>query len=110
MKLPFQCRSCGGSGLTRVQPGACPVCQGAGGLRSVRGHMVFSRSCTSCGGTGQQRPRACDACAGSGQESRTEMVAVRIPAGIADGDRVRVYNQRGELCCPAEVTLEVLAA
>jgi len=87
------CRSCGGSGLTRVQPGACPVCQGAGGLRSVRGHMVFSRSCTSCGGTGQQRPRACDACAGSGQESRTEMVAVRIPAGIADGDRVRVSGK-----------------
>jgi molecular chaperone DnaJ len=87
------CRSCGGSGLTRVKPGVCPVCQGVGGLRSVRGHMVFSRSCTSCGGTGQQRPRGCDACAGSGQESRTEMVVVRIPAGIADGDRVRVSGK-----------------
>jgi len=84
------CRDCGGSGLTRPAPGVCTVCQGVGGLRTVRGHMVFSRSCTSCGGTGQPRPRACDLCAGSGQESRTETVAVRIPAGIGDGHRVRL--------------------
>ncbi len=84
------CRSCNGSGLTRTAPGMCAVCQGSGGLRTVRGHMVFSRSCTSCGGTGQQRPRACDTCAGSGQESRTETAMVRIPAGIGDGDRVRL--------------------
>jgi molecular chaperone DnaJ len=52
--------------------------------------MVFSRSCTSCGGTGQQRPRACDPCGGSGQETRSETIQVRVPAGVADGDRVRV--------------------
>jgi molecular chaperone DnaJ len=87
------CRACAGSGLTRTKPGVCAVCQGQGGLRTVRGHMVFSRSCTSCGGTGQQRPRACEPCSGSGQESRTETAAVRIPAGIADGDRVRVSGK-----------------
>jgi molecular chaperone DnaJ len=54
---------------------------------------VFSRSCTSCGGTGQQRPRACQTCAGSGQEPRTETVAVRIPAGIGEGARVRVAGK-----------------
>jgi len=59
----------------------------------VRGHMVFSRSCTSCGGTGQQRPRACELCAGTGQDVRTESVAVRIPAGIANGDRIRVSGK-----------------
>lgn len=84
------CRSCLGSGLTRVTSGACAVCQGSGGLRTVRGHMVFSQSCTSCGGTGQQRPRACEACAGIGQEPRAETATVRIPAGIADGARVRI--------------------
>ena len=84
------CGSCNGSGLTRTTPGACAVCRGSGVLRMVRGHMVFSRSCTSCGGTGQQRPRACEHCAGTGQEPRTETVPVRIPAGIADGDRVRL--------------------
>ncbi|MGE0446568.1 MAG: DnaJ C-terminal domain-containing protein, partial [Vicinamibacterales bacterium] len=68
----------------------CLVCHGAGTVRSVRGHMVFSRSCPSCGGTGQVRPRACDACAGAGQEARADTVPVRIPPGIADGDRVRI--------------------
>jgi molecular chaperone DnaJ len=52
--------------------------------------MVFSRSCTACGGSGQQRPRACEPCAGIGQETRSETIQVRVPAGIADGERVRV--------------------
>ena len=87
------CGACSGSGLTRTTPGPCAVCQGSGMLRTVRGHMVFSRSCTSCAGTGQQRPRACDVCAGSGQEARSETVLVRIPAGIADGERVRLVGK-----------------
>ena len=84
------CRACAGSGVTRVSPGPCLACQGAGTVRSVRGHMVFSRSCTACGGTGQSRPRPCETCGGLGAETRAETVQVRIPAGVADGDRVRV--------------------
>lgn len=84
------CRGCAGTGRTRVSPGPCPVCQGSGAVRTVRGHMVFSRSCTTCGGTGQQRPRACEPCSGTGQETRSETIQVRVPPGIADGDRVRV--------------------
>ena len=84
------CRSCSGSGVIRVSRGPCHVCQGTGAIRTVRGHMVFTRSCTSCGGTGEQRPRACDRCSGVGQEARSETVMVQIPAGAADGERVRV--------------------
>jgi molecular chaperone DnaJ len=84
------CRACAGSGVTRVSPGPCHLCQGTGAVRSVRGHMVFSRSCTGCAGSGQQRPRACPPCGGAGQESRSETVMVSIPAGIGNGDRVRV--------------------
>ena len=84
------CRACAGSGLTKVSPGPCHVCHGTGAVRTVRGHMVFSRSCSSCGGTGQLRPRSCDVCAGAGQETHTETVQVRIPPGVTDGDRVRV--------------------
>lgn len=87
------CRACAGSGRTRASTGACHVCQGTGAVRSVRGHMVFSRSCAGCGGTGQQRPRPCDVCDGTGQETRSETVQVRIPAGVADGDRVRVAGK-----------------
>lgn len=87
------CRTCAGTGQTRVSPGPCHVCQGSGAVRSVRGHMVFSRSCTACGGTGQQRPRACEPCAGTGQETRSETIQVRVPAGVADGERVRVAGK-----------------
>ena len=84
------CRVCAGAGQTRVSPGPCHLCQGSGAVRSVRGHMVFSRSCGACAGTGQQRPRPCEPCGGTGHETRAETVTIRIPPGVADGDRVRV--------------------
>ena len=84
------CRACGGGGRTRTAPGHCPVCDGTGTARAVRGHMVFSRACSGCGGSGHQRPALCAPCGGSGQETRSEPVQVSIPAGIGDGDRVRV--------------------
>jgi molecular chaperone DnaJ len=84
------CRACAGSGRTRASVGPCMTCHGAGTVRAMRGHMVFAKACLTCGGTGQQRPRVCDACAGSGQETRAEAVTVRIPPGVADGERIRV--------------------
>jgi len=87
------CRACAGTGITRVTTGACLVCQGSGSIRTVRGHMVFSRSCPGCGGSGQQRPRACEPCGGAGQLTRAEAVQVRLPAGVADGERVRVAGK-----------------
>ena len=84
------CRSCKGLGRLNVSETRCAHCHGAGVVKSVRGHMVFSKPCTHCGGTGQQQPAACATCAGTGLETRAETVNVRIPAGIADGARVRV--------------------
>jgi molecular chaperone DnaJ len=87
------CRSCAGTGRTRVSTGSCRQCQGSGAVRSVRGHMVFSRACGVCGGTGQQTPRPCGLCAGSGQETCSERVTARIPPGVADGDRLRIPSK-----------------
>jgi molecular chaperone DnaJ len=87
------CRTCAGTGRTRLNTGSCSHCQGTGAVRSVRGHMVFSRACTACGGTGQQTPRPCEPCAGSGQETRSERVIARIPPGVADGDRLRIQSK-----------------
>lgn len=84
------CRTCSGAGFARMGSGPCSMCQGTGAVRSARGHMVFSRSCGACGGTGQQRPRPCHTCNGVGQVTRPESVTVLIPPGIAKGDRVRV--------------------
>lgn len=87
------CRMCRGAGVARTPSGPCAACQGQGAVRTVRGHMVFTRSCNSCGGTGQQPPRACPTCAGAGHGVRAEQVTVRLPAGIADGERVRVAGK-----------------
>ena len=84
------CSTCGGGGRTRTVSGPCPACDGTGTVRAVRGHMVFSRACTGCGGSGHQRPALCAPCGGSGQETRSEVVQVLIPAGVSDGDRIRV--------------------
>jgi len=84
------CRTCLGAGRTRTDGVACLTCQGTGAVRSVRGHMIFSKPCPSCGGSGQQRPRLCEPCGGTGHETRSESVKVRIPAGISDAERVRV--------------------
>jgi molecular chaperone DnaJ len=87
------CRVCAGSGVTHVSTGPCQMCQGTGAIRTARGHMVFTRSCSSCGGTGRQRPRPCERCAGVGQETRSDTVHVQIPAGIAEGERIRAQGK-----------------
>jgi molecular chaperone DnaJ len=87
------CEPCGGRGVTQGAPAACGMCHGTGAVRSVRGHMVFSRTCTACGGDGVQRPRACRSCHGTGLAMRTEQVVARIPPGVSDGELVRVPNK-----------------
>ena len=87
------CAACAGAGVTRRGAVACTVCEGHGRIQSVRGHMVFSRVCTTCQGSGSQRPRACPACGGVGQEARAETLSVRVPAGVSDGARVRFEGQ-----------------
>jgi len=87
------CRACAGTGRTRTSTGTCLMCQGSGMVRSVRGHMIFSKSCSGCNGTGQQRPRVCEPCGGSGYETRSETIAVRVPAGVSNGERLRVAGK-----------------
>ena len=84
------CHSCQGAGVLRVPESRCPRCQGSGVIRSRRGNMVFSKACESCGGSGRIAQTTCAACGGAGQEVRTETVTVRVPAGVADGARIRV--------------------
>ena len=83
------CRVCAGTGQTRATSGPCHVCQGNGAVRSVRGHMVFTRSCPDCGGRGLQA-RPCPSCSGQGRQLQSEWLSVQIPAGVASGSRVRV--------------------
>jgi molecular chaperone DnaJ len=84
------CGGCAGAGVVPVAETTCPACRGAGTIRSQRGHMVFAKTCEGCTGTGRQRHAGCPSCAGAGVVPCSQSVPVLIPAGIADGDRLRV--------------------
>ena len=84
------CDSCRGAGIVHTVDAKCAHCQGAGRIRWARGHMVFTKGCTLCGGTGRERHRRCGTCAGQGRTVRTEAIHVAVPAGVDDGSQLRV--------------------
>jgi molecular chaperone DnaJ len=85
-----RCRSCGGSGRQDAAERRCVQCQGAGILRSTRGHMVFSKPCPQCRGTGRLVDARCAGCGGQQVEMRAEPVVVTLPPGLGDGAQLRV--------------------
>jgi molecular chaperone DnaJ len=86
----LSCAGCRGRGRLQVSESRCPRCQGTGSIRSARGHMVFSKACPHCGGSGLQSTVPCPECGGRRVHTRVETVSLRLPAGLADGERVRV--------------------
>jgi molecular chaperone DnaJ len=92
------CTRCDGDG---AEPGServtCQTCAGRGQLRrvsrSVFGEFVRTQTCPACGGAGRVVEQPCTACDGEGRVLRTKELEVEIPAGIHDGQRIRL---RGE--------------
>lgn len=84
------CGTCQGTGQLRTAEGRCAQCQGSGHVRWARGHMVFTKACAACGGTGRERHQRCGVCDGQGRAVRSDGVLVRIPAGVVEGTRLRV--------------------
>ncbi len=84
------CRACRGTGLQNIDETRCGACHGAGMVKSVRGHMVFSKPCLQCDGSGRQRRTQCPACGGQQFEMRIEAISVNVPPGLGDGARVRI--------------------
>jgi len=90
-----RCEHCHGNG---AEPGtpieACERCGGAGQVRAVTqtllGQMVRTMPCQSCHGDGRVAKQPCGACRGRGRLARARKLAVDVPAGIADGQRIRV--------------------
>jgi molecular chaperone DnaJ len=82
------CETCHGTGAIG-SPQTCPTCHGTGSIQQAAGKMRFNVPCNRCGGTGKLRT-ACRTCGGEGRVRRSETIDVRIPAGVANGGRVRV--------------------
>jgi molecular chaperone DnaJ len=83
-----RCAICGGAGRIPRPVTVCPVCGGQGMQRAARGHMVFSRACEACDGTGRLAAQTCRGCAGGGVQTHGEVVTVAVPAGAEDGARL----------------------
>src|SRR3954451_4461448 len=92
------CSVCTGSGCAPGSaPTMCDICNGRGEVQSVQrsflGQVVTSRPCPNCRGFGEVIPEPCSQCGGDGRVRSRRTVGVRIPAGVADGMRVRLAHQ-----------------
>jgi molecular chaperone DnaJ len=88
------CETCTGSGAA---PGTtaetCSQCRGTGQLRYQQGFLTVARPCSNCRGTGKTISKPCTACRGAGRITRERKLTVKIPAGIATGQRLRLYGE-----------------
>ncbi|HEX9257892.1 MAG TPA: molecular chaperone DnaJ [Acidimicrobiales bacterium] len=88
------CTTCNGSGAKPgTSPRVCQVCQGRGVTADNQGFFSFSKPCTVCQGQGTIVDSPCATCRGKGIERRPREVKVRIPAGVADGQRIRLKGR-----------------
>ena len=89
-----QCSSCNGSGARPgTAPKVCSACGGRGSVADNQGFFSFSSPCRSCGGSGRNIEFPCNGCRGTGIERRPREVKVRIPAGVSDGQRIRLKGR-----------------
>ncbi len=88
------CETCDGSGAA---PGTsrktCLQCGGSGQLSSVQGFFSIQRTCSYCHGTGSVISDPCPECAGSGRSHKRKTISITIPAGIEQGDTMRIQGE-----------------
>ncbi len=90
------CPTCRGSGAAPgTAPRACGVCGGRGVTQANQGAFAFAEPCAACRGTGQVVDTPCPTCSGQGQTRQERTLTVRVPAGIEDGQKVRVAGRGG---------------
>ncbi|WP_219415185.1 molecular chaperone DnaJ [Pseudonocardia nigra] len=91
---PGRCERCGGTGARPgSMPRQCPTCNGVGLVSRSQGAFAFSEPCRDCRGTGRIIDDPCPECGGDGVSARTRALTVRVPAGVTDGQQVRLKGQ-----------------
>lgn len=98
LTLKDTCKTCGGSGARPgTSPETCPHCHGTGQIRqtqqSMFGMIQNIQTCPHCGGTGKIIRDKCPDCHGSGFTSSRKKIQVDIPAGIDDGQSIRIRDK-----------------
>ena len=88
------CGTCSGSGAEgNSKPEDCGTCRGSGKIRAQQGFFIVERTCTTCGGVGQIIKNKCKTCGGQGRVDREKVLSVKIPAGVEDGNRIRLAGE-----------------
>ncbi len=96
LRAPGVCDVCHGNGAKPgTRPRVCPICSGSGVTTSNQGSFSFAEPCRNCQGVGEIVDEKCPECMGTGGVTKTRTLNVRIPAGVADGQRIRLAG-RGE--------------
>jgi molecular chaperone DnaJ len=89
-----ECEHCGGSGARPgTSPSTCPTCHGHGQVRMQQGFFSIQQTCPRCRGAGRIIASPCPQCAGAGRVKRHKTLAVKIPAGVDEGDRIRLAGE-----------------
>lgn len=85
------CEACKGAGAKAgTSPKTCPACEGHGQVRTQQGFFSIQQTCPRCHGTGKIIPDPCPACSGAGRTKQHKTLSVKIPAGVDEGDRIRL--------------------
>jgi molecular chaperone DnaJ len=88
------CETCKGNGAAPgTSPTACPQCRGTGQLRYQQGFFTVARTCGQCRGAGKVISKPCQTCRGEGTVEHMRKLTVKIPAGIATGQRLRLTGE-----------------
>lgn len=88
------CDTCGGSGAKKgTQPSTCSTCGGAGQVRMQQGFFSIQQTCPACKGAGTTISDPCGDCHGRGRTHKTKTLSVKVPAGVDDGDRIRLSGE-----------------
>jgi molecular chaperone DnaJ len=88
------CDGCGGSGARKgSDPVKCSTCGGAGQVRMQQGFFSIQQTCPACKGAGTTIADPCHDCHGRGRVRKTRTLSVKVPAGVDDGDRIRLSGE-----------------
>jgi molecular chaperone DnaJ len=96
IQIPRQenCETCDGSGAAPgSHPTTCPQCRGQGQVRFQQGFFTVARTCPQCRGAGKIITKPCQTCRGAGRVAKDKKLTVKIPAGIATGQQLRLQNE-----------------
>ena len=96
IRIPVQsaCETCKGSGARPgTQPVTCTTCAGHGQVRMQQGFFSVQQTCPKCHGNGKMVKDPCPTCSGAGRVKQNKTLSVKIPAGVDEGDRIRLTGE-----------------